>query len=243
MTGLRPDTTKVYDLKKHFREVLPDVVTLPQLFQKNDYYVARVGKIYHYGNPGQIGTPGLDDPVSWHEAINPRGRDKDEESKIINHTPRRGLGSSFTFLPADGTDEEQTDGKVATEIIRLMEKHRDRPFFLAAGFYRPHCPYVAPKKYFDLYPLSSIGVPEVSDEWAAGVPQPALASTPAMAVVRRVAGTGDRVETRPTTRRSRSSMHRSADCSMRSIVCNSPTKPSSSSGATMATIWANMACG
>jgi iduronate 2-sulfatase len=177
MTGLRPDTTKVYDLKKHFREVLPEVVTLPQLFQKHDYFVARVGKIYHYGNPGQIGTPGLDDPVSWHEAINPRGRDKDEESKIINRTPGRGLGSSFTFLPADGTDEEQTDGKVATEVIRLMEKQGDRPFFLAAGFYRPHCPYVAPKKYFDLYPLESISVPEVSKEWAAGVPRPALAST------------------------------------------------------------------
>ncbi len=177
MTGLRPDVAQVYDLTTHFRDKVPDVVTLPQLFRQHGYVAARVGKIYHYGNPGQIGTDGLDDPASWDERTNPYGRDKVEEHLIINHTPQRGLGSSLSLLSAEGTDGEQTDGMVATDIIRLMEKHHDRPFFLAAGFYRPHCPYVAPKKYFDLYPLDSIDLPKVTEADVADRPQPALTST------------------------------------------------------------------
>ncbi|MGH9838652.1 MAG: sulfatase [Blastocatellia bacterium] len=174
MTGQRPDTTRIYDLQKHFRSMLPDAVTLPQYFQRQGYFAARVGKLYHYGNPGQIGTSGLDDPVSWNAVVNPKGVDKDEEKVLVNHTPRRGLGSSLSLYASPAPDEEHTDGKVAAETIRLLEQNQDKPFFIAAGFYRPHCPFIAPKKYFDLYPLEKIPAPSFSPgEWA-DVPEAAL---------------------------------------------------------------------
>ena len=179
MTGLRPDTTRVFNLGYHFRTELPEVVTLPQVFRNSGYYAARVGKIYHYGNPGQIGTSGLDDAPSWQEVVNPAGRDHTLlEPDIINHTPRRGLGAAMCLLAdTKGSDEEHTDGKVATEAIRLLEAHRGKPFFLAVGFYKPHTPYVAPKKYFDTYRLDEISLPPADREQMKDVPGPALAST------------------------------------------------------------------
>ncbi len=177
MTGLRPDVTRVFDLRYHFRQGLPDVVTLPQLFMKHGYFAARVGKIYHYGNPGEIGTSGLDDPASWDKVVNPSGRDKTLESRVINYTPKRGLGSSLSmYADRDGKDEDYTDGKVATEAIRLLEENKDRPFFLAVGFYKPHCPYIVPAKYFDLYPLDKIKLPVVPVDYHDTVPAAALAS-------------------------------------------------------------------
>jgi uncharacterized sulfatase len=179
MTGLRPNTLRVFDLKYHFRKGLPDVVTLSQAFSKSGYYTARVGKIYHYGNPGDIGTSGLDDPASWQEFFNPAGRDKLMlEPEIINHTPKRGLGSSMSLL-ADktGKDEDHTDGKVATQAIELLEKHGTKPFFLAVGFYRPHCPFVAPQKYFDLYPMEKISLPTIPEGFEKTALKPALDST------------------------------------------------------------------
>jgi uncharacterized sulfatase len=179
LTGLRPDSTRVFNLQYHFRQDLPDVVTLPQMFMKNGYYVARVGKLYHYGNPGDIGTNGLDDRGSWMERFNPAGRDKTTlESDIMNYTPKRGLGSAMAFL-ADktGTDEQHTDGKVADQAIRLLEEHKDKPFFIAAGFYKPHCPWVTPKKYFDLYPMDPIVLPLITPQTPNNYPIPALAST------------------------------------------------------------------
>jgi uncharacterized sulfatase len=166
LTGYRPDKTGVYNLTQKFRNNLPGAITLPQLFMNNGYFTARVGKIFHYGVPNDIGKNGLDDSVSWNERINPIGRDKAEENKLTVLTPGRGIGASLTYLIADGEDEEQTDGIGATEAIRIMEQKKEQPFFLAVGFYRPHCPYVAPKKYFDLYPIEKISLPKQSStDW------------------------------------------------------------------------------
>ncbi len=175
MTGRRPDATQVYDLDRHFREALQDVVTLPQLFRQSGWFTARVGKIYHYDVPKGIGTDGLDDKPSWELVINPKGRDVADEALITNPTPQRTISAAMSWLAADGTDEEQTDGMIATEAIKLIEKHRGEPFFIGVGFFRPHTPFVAPKKYFDMHPLESIVLPEAPADDREDVPVPAFA--------------------------------------------------------------------
>ena len=175
MTGLRPDTIKVYDLDRHFRDELPSVVTLPQAFQQAGYFAARVGKIYHYNVPAAIGTNGFDDPASWQQVVNPLGRDKLEEDKVFNAEPHRKISAALSWHKADGTDIEQTDGMIATEAIRIMQGRKDAPFFLAVGFFRPHTPYVAPKKYFDLYPLDQLRLPYAPPDDRDDIPKAAFA--------------------------------------------------------------------
>ena len=174
MTGRRPDATRIINNGPFFREFLPDVLTLPQLFRQNGYYVARVGKVYHCGVPMEIGANGLDDLASWDYAVNPRGVDRDQERQLVNFTPKRSLGSCLCYLMADGAPEEHTDGLVAAEAIKLLEQNRHRPFFLGVGFYRPHSPHLAPKKYFDLYPLEKIPAVEHPPSDLKGVPPEAL---------------------------------------------------------------------
>jgi uncharacterized sulfatase len=159
MTGLRPDQIKVYDLDAHFRDTVPEVVTLSQQFIQKDYFVARTGKIYHYNVPASIGTDGFDDPPSWQRTINPKGRDKTDEHLVFNAEPARKISGTLSWLAAEGKDGEQTDGMVATEAIKMMKEKKDEPFFIAAGFFRPHSPFIAPKKYFDAYPLEAIQLP------------------------------------------------------------------------------------
>lgn len=166
MTGLAPDTTKVFGLQTFFRDTIPQVVTLGQVFKRNGYRSMRVGKIYHAGVPEDIGTSGQDDPASWDSVFNPDGVDHtQDEGKIVNFTPKRAhrdkngvyrIGSTISFYEAPQPDREMTDSLGADEVIRLMKENRDKPFFLAYGLYRPHVPWIVPKPYFDMYPLELI---------------------------------------------------------------------------------------
>jgi uncharacterized sulfatase len=182
LTGLRPDTLRVYENATQFRKNRPDAQTLPQTFRKAGYFVARVGKLYHYGVPGQIGTDGLDDPPSWEKVVNPRGWDKDDEDRdlIFTLTPNaKGsarFGASLSWLASAGPDEKHTDGMTATEIEKLLEANAGRPFFLACGFFRPHTPYVAPRAYFDRYPADPITLPRVPEGHRAAGPAPSFGS-------------------------------------------------------------------
>lgn len=177
MTGLYPDQNLVRRNAIYIREHVPNVNTMSQMFRDAGYFATRVGKIYHYNVPKHIGTSGHDDPYSWNYTINPRGRDKSDEDLIFSLKPGS-FGATLSWLAADGSDEEQTDGIAATEASEILRKHaRDkRSFFLAVGMYRPHTPYVAPKKYFEMHPLEKVVVPEVPDGYFETLPVPARRS-------------------------------------------------------------------
>ncbi|MFK8113598.1 MAG: sulfatase [Rubripirellula sp.] len=171
MTGMYADQTLIHRNAIYIREHIPNVNTMSQMFRDAGYFATRVGKIYHYNVPKHVGTGGHDDPYSWNRTINPRGRDKDEEDKIFSLKPGS-FGGTLSWLAADGTDEEQTDGIAATEVTKLLSEYGNngKNFFLAVGLYRPHTPYVAPKQYFEMYPLDQINVPEVPTGYFDSIP-------------------------------------------------------------------------
>jgi len=177
MTGLYPDQTTIRQNGVPLRDRLPEVPTMSQLFRKHGYTATRVGKIYHYNVPAAIGTDGHDDPLSWDRTINPIGRDKTDEAKVFTLRPNQ-YGGTLSWLAADGGPEEQTDGVGAAAAVKLLERHAEdkTPFFLAVGFYRPHTPYVSPKKCFEMYPADTIRVPTVPADYLPTLPPPARRS-------------------------------------------------------------------
>ena len=177
MTGMYPDQTLVRRNAIYIREHVPNVLTIPQVFRSADYFATRIGKIFHYNVPRHIGTSGHDDPYSWNYTINPRGRDKEEEDQIFSLVPNQ-FGGTLSWLAADGTDLEQTDGIAASEAINLLKKYSQTgtSFYMAVGLYRPHTPFVAPKKYFEMYPLDKITVPTIPDGYLNTIPKPAASS-------------------------------------------------------------------
>jgi arylsulfatase A-like enzyme len=181
MTGLRPDTTKVWDLKTHFRVAQPDCITLPQHFKSNGYHCAAINKIYHkgfedgrswsephwYSSGRSVDTDVVDHSkrivtkhdVEVHEYMSPKTvEDKDEKR-----------GPAFEVSQKEEID--LPDGAAAAEAVGRLSsfKKSGKPFFLAVGFAKPHLPFVAPKKYWDLYDPNAIPVP-VIDQLPEGSP-------------------------------------------------------------------------
>jgi arylsulfatase A-like enzyme len=166
LTGTRPDTTKVWDLNTHFRKAIPEVVTLPEHFKKSGYFVQGMGKLFHGG---------FDDPqswsVPWQAPKTGHGtyglaenlaivKAKAEASK--NAPPKKGAGKVRNYGPpfesSDVPDSHFHDGALADMAVAALAEcaKKGQPFWLGVGFIRPHLPFVAPKKYWDLYDPAKI---------------------------------------------------------------------------------------
>ena len=167
LTGLRPDSLRVWDLKTDMRTINPGVVTLPQYFKQNGYTTIGLGKAFHNIFP---------DSLSWTEDIHISGTPFDpdaiyaseENLKIIENKKQKFIAdSNYTrvdkyglwYIKANATDqaavadEAYYDAVQTNEAIRQLQKLKEanKPFFLSVGYYKPHLPFNAPKKYWDLY--------------------------------------------------------------------------------------------
>jgi iduronate 2-sulfatase len=154
LTGLRPDTTQVSGNNVQFRTKIPEVVTLGQLFRMHGYFSASLGKVFHRGLTIEDIRAEMDDAKSWDLARYFVGTSKGRKGEGRNLTG--GKLPWCQWLAAEGTDLDQPDGMIAHEAAKFLEQQRDQPFFLAVGFHRPHDPFIAPKKYYEPYPLDRL---------------------------------------------------------------------------------------
>jgi arylsulfatase A-like enzyme len=145
LSGRRPESLRIFDLKTFVRDAAPDVVTLPELFKKNGYRTLSFGKIFHTGNGNH------DDPTSWSEkpfkpkwasTTQPAPKVAEGEDPNESQLPWEAVNTPEDALP---------DGQIARAAIAALRASRGKPFFIGVGFHKPHLPFVAPRKYFDLY--------------------------------------------------------------------------------------------
>jgi iduronate 2-sulfatase len=168
LTGVRPTTMGIYDLGTNFRAWEPDAVTLPQYFMRNSYRTEALGKVFHVGHGNH------EDPASWSvphfgaKSIayalpeNQKALTR-EEALFANQTDVASLPRGAAYEAADVADDAYPDGRLANEAVRRLQAARERgtPFFLAVGFLKPHLPFCAPRKYWDLYQRDSFVLPSV----------------------------------------------------------------------------------
>jgi iduronate 2-sulfatase len=179
LTGLYPNSTGILANSQIFRQTIPSQISMPQAFRQAGYFVGRIGKLYHYGVPNSIGTNGHDDPASWELELNPPGVDRLEEHPHIFSLTPGSFGGTLSWYASPKSDEQHTDGLMAEDaewVLQRCAQRKDRPFFLAVGFFRPHTPYVSPKSYFELFPKEKMPVVEGVQEDQADIPPAGLGS-------------------------------------------------------------------
>jgi len=159
LSGLRPDRTGAYTLFTPTRTHIPDAVMLPECFRKNGYYTVQVGKIFHTGE-------GFEDPQSWDVLIPETGKQPPPEEVLKAGDPPGPVKHTIDWAILKTPDEDTPDGRVARQAVGYMKEAvaAKKPFFLGVGFRRPHAPYAAPKKYFDMYPPESTSPPPAAPE-------------------------------------------------------------------------------
>ena len=166
LTGLRPQTLGIYDLGTNFRQGRQNAVTLPQWFKANGYSAQGMGKIFH------VGHGNTNDEASWSVpyfrgkvvdyALPENKRELSREEAMFDNKSPANLPRGAALENADVPDDTYSDGKVASEAIRRLEaaaKNPGEPVFLAVGFLKPHLPFCAPRKYWDLYKTDQFQLP------------------------------------------------------------------------------------
>ena len=171
LSGKRPETTRIFGNSTPPRTYLGDVVMLPEYFKANGYFTARVGKIAH----------GLfEDAVKWDISESragvplQAGRAGKREAKDEDNPAGGGGGVPLSFRMTDNPDEKEPDGATARRVVQLIEQNKSKPFFIGCGFHKPHLPWVAPKKYFDMYSLDAIKLPNTPPDDRDDIPPIAL---------------------------------------------------------------------
>ncbi|MGF1637854.1 MAG: sulfatase [Cyclobacteriaceae bacterium] len=154
LTGARPTRFRFVDFKTKKDEDMPEAISLPMIFKKNGYATVSNGKVFHHAS---------DDSLAWDEIWWPSGDIRDyqtEENIALNSRPGGLRGKPFEM--ADVDDEAYWDGQIANKGIEDLRKLNEegQPFFLGLGFMKPHLPFNAPKKYWDLYDSTNISIPE-----------------------------------------------------------------------------------
>nr|MBD3622775.1 sulfatase [Sunxiuqinia sp.] len=157
LSGIRPESIGVLDNRTPLQDVLGDRITMPALFKQNGFYTASLGKVFHRNGNG------YGDPKAWDEIYNFETTELGKEGETRNMTD--GVLKWCHWKIAEGEDEDQQDGQVAKKAVELIKAERDKPFFLAVGLHKPHDPFIAPKKYFDMYPLEDCDPPVLPEGW------------------------------------------------------------------------------
>ena len=174
LSGYYPHATQTFGYISGRENIGEEKKMLPQVFKENGYYTARVSKIFHMGVPTHIltGENGTDDEASWTERFNSQGPEwkAEGEAELVQGNPfglkPKAGGNVMTIVKAAGDDLVHSDGITAKKASELIRKHKDKPFFLAVGFVRPHVPFVAPAAYFEPYPWKEMVLPpSVENDW------------------------------------------------------------------------------
>lgn len=164
MTGMRPDSTGIYDLNHPLRQTLPDAMSLPRFFREHGYRTISLGKIYHHPKDDQQYWDVLDNctgPIyASAESVAVIAEKRQAATKRgLSENAIRAAAKGPAYEAGDVQDSFYGDGKLADEAIRQLQSNDGRPFFMAVGFRKPHLPFVAPKKYWDRYDRNAIQVP------------------------------------------------------------------------------------
>ncbi len=175
MLGSHSTSTGLYGLGNNLRDLVPNAVTMPQHFEKHGYRTESLGKIFHIGHgnrgdPRSFSVPHFHDKVI--EYLKPEstggGKLTREEALFTNRKlgEIRSLSRGAAFESPVADDHEYADGRVALETIKRLRAGTERrkkdgtPFFIAAGFVRPHLPFSVPKKYWDLFEPAKLPMPK-----------------------------------------------------------------------------------